>query len=58
LQERVVLNASQVAMTMTETLTAVVIGYDDVSAAAKTRHIQHTVRYTELLPTRFKDFWR
>jgi hypothetical protein len=19
--------------------------------------IQHTVRYTELLPTRFKDFW-
>jgi hypothetical protein len=20
--------------------------------------IQHTVRYTELSPTRFKDFWR
>jgi site-specific recombinase XerD len=22
------------------------------------RNIQHTVRYTELVPTRFKDFWR
>ena len=22
------------------------------------RHIQHTVRYTELSPGRFKDFWR
>ena len=22
------------------------------------RSIQHTVRYTELSPTRFKDFWR
>ena len=22
------------------------------------RNIQHTVRYTELSPTRFKDFWR
>jgi hypothetical protein len=22
------------------------------------RPIQHTVRYTELAPTRFKDFWR
>jgi len=22
------------------------------------RNIQHTVRYTELAPTRFKDFWR
>jgi len=21
------------------------------------RNIQHTVRYTELSPTRFKDFW-
>jgi hypothetical protein len=21
------------------------------------RNIQHTVRYTELAPTRFKDFW-
>ena len=21
-------------------------------------HIQHTVRYTELSPSRFKDFWR
>jgi hypothetical protein len=29
-----VLNARQVAMTMSETLTAVVIGYDSVSAAA------------------------
>ncbi len=22
------------------------------------RKIQHTVRYSELSPTRFKDFWR
>jgi site-specific recombinase XerD len=22
------------------------------------RSIQHTVRYTELLPIRFRDFWR
>jgi site-specific recombinase XerD len=22
------------------------------------RNIQHTVRYTELVPDRFKDFWR
>jgi hypothetical protein len=22
------------------------------------RPIQHTVRYTELSPTRFRDFWR
>jgi site-specific recombinase XerD len=22
------------------------------------RNIQHTVKYTELAPTRFKDFWR
>jgi type 1 fimbriae regulatory protein FimB/type 1 fimbriae regulatory protein FimE len=22
------------------------------------RNIQHTVRYTELSPDRFKDFWR
>jgi integrase len=22
------------------------------------KNIQHTVRYTELIPTRFKDFWR
>jgi len=22
------------------------------------RNIQHTVRYTELLPDRFNDFWR
>ena len=22
------------------------------------KNIQHTVRYTELFPTRFKDFWR
>ena len=24
----------------------------------RTARIQHTVRYTELSPTRFKDFWR
>jgi hypothetical protein len=23
-----------------------------------TRNIQHTVRYTELAPDRFKNFWR
>jgi site-specific recombinase XerD len=22
------------------------------------KNIQHTVRYTKLTPTRFKDFWR
>ena len=22
------------------------------------KNIQHTVRYTELVPDRFKDFWR
>jgi hypothetical protein len=22
------------------------------------KNIQHTLRYTELAPTRFKDFWR
>jgi site-specific recombinase XerD len=22
------------------------------------KNIQHTVRYTELLPDRFRDFWR
>jgi site-specific recombinase XerD len=22
------------------------------------KHIRHTVRYTEMSPTRFKDFWR
>jgi type 1 fimbriae regulatory protein FimB/type 1 fimbriae regulatory protein FimE len=22
------------------------------------KNIQHTVRYTELAPTRFRDFWR
>jgi site-specific recombinase XerD len=22
------------------------------------KNIQHTVRYTELVPNRFKDFWR
>jgi hypothetical protein len=27
-------------------------------AAAGHKNIQHTVRYTELSPTRFKDFWR
>jgi site-specific recombinase XerD len=30
------------------------------SATGVSRHknIQHTVRYTELTPTQFKDFWR
>jgi hypothetical protein len=34
---------------------------DTVHAPAKTGWgslILHTVRYTELAPTRFKDFWR
>ena len=26
--------------------------------ALEHRNIQHTVRYTELSPTRFKNFWR
>ena len=42
-------------------------GYALANAGHDTRHIQdwlghrsiqHTVRYTELSPTRFKDFWR
>lgn len=35
-------------------------GYDTRSLQAYLvhRNIQHTVRYTELSPTRFKDFWR
>ena len=28
------------------------------SVAGFHRNIQHTVRYTELSPGRFKDFWR
>ena len=27
-------------------------------AVATHKNIQHTVRYTELAPERFKDFWR
>ena len=30
--------------------------YDELLAGHK--NIQHTVRYTELAPTQFKDFWR
>jgi site-specific recombinase XerD len=35
-------------------------GHDTRSLQAYLGHknIQHTVRYTELSPTRFKDFWR
>jgi site-specific recombinase XerD len=35
-------------------------GHDTRALQAYLGHcnIQHTVRYTELLPTRFKDFWR
>jgi hypothetical protein len=30
----------------------------DTQAYLGHRNIQHTVRYTELSPDRFKDFWR
>ena len=35
-------------------------GHDTSALQAYLGHknIQHTVRYTELAPTRFKDFWR
>jgi site-specific recombinase XerD len=35
-------------------------GHDTTALQAYLEHknIQHTVRYTELSPTRFKDFWR
>jgi site-specific recombinase XerD len=35
-------------------------GHDTRALQAYLRHkyIQHTVRYTELSPDRFKDFWR
>jgi len=35
-------------------------GHDTRALQAYLGHqnIQHTVRYTELSPTRFKDFWR
>ncbi len=35
-------------------------GHDTRALQADLGHknIQHTVRYTELSPTRFKDFWR
>ena len=29
-----------------------------LQASLEHRNIQHTVRYTELSPMRFKDFWR
>jgi hypothetical protein len=28
------------------------------SSGHRSAHIQHTVRYTELAPDRFKDYWR
>jgi hypothetical protein len=31
---------------------------ETIEAALKSRDIQHTVRYTELAPDRFKNFWR
>jgi hypothetical protein len=30
----------------------------DLQAYLGHKNIQHTVRYTELSPTRFKNFWR
>jgi len=35
-------------------------GHDTLALQAYLGHknIQHTVRYTELSPTRFRDFWR
>ena len=34
-------------------------GHDTRAAGLpRTQNIQHTVRYTELAPTRFKNFWR
>src|SRR5258706_9533029 len=35
-------------------------GHDTLALQAYLGHknIQHTVRYTEMAPTRFKDFWR
>lgn len=35
-------------------------GHDTRSLQAYPGHknIQHTVRHTEMFPTRFKDFWR
>jgi hypothetical protein len=29
-----------------------------LKGGGRREHIQHTVRYTELAPDRFKDFWR
>ena len=39
---------------------AIVKGHDTraLQAYLGHRNLQHTVRYTELSPTRFKDFWR
>ena len=31
---------------------------DELKSILRHRNIQHTVHYTELSPTRFKDFWR
>ena len=33
-------------------------GRDTRYSGLSRRNIQHTLRYTELSPTRFKDFWR
>jgi hypothetical protein len=33
-------------------------GHDSRALQAWLDHIQHTVRYTELAPDRFKNFWR
>jgi site-specific recombinase XerD len=35
-------------------------GHDtrDLQAYLGQKNIQHTVRYSEMSPTRFKDFWR
>jgi type 1 fimbriae regulatory protein FimB/type 1 fimbriae regulatory protein FimE len=33
-------------------------GHDTRALQACHKNIQHTVRYTELAPDRFKDFWR
>jgi hypothetical protein len=34
------------------------VGVDTREAYLGHRNIQHSVRYTELAPDRFKDFWR
>jgi hypothetical protein len=37
---------------------AIVAGAGPSEKGGEVGMIQHTVRYTELAPTRFKDFWR